>query len=145
MAQVKKAFVEELPFKEGSSEQKESIINLVNELLSLCEMRHKCRQRFIEYLKNAYEPKKITERLEEFDLLSFKEFSEELKRQRVKLSASEQMSLLSLFKEKTEEIAEISTQISTLQEKLDDEVFSVYGIDPSFTKRIKSEMTTVMI
>ena len=78
--------------------------------------------------------------LEEFDLLSFKEFCEELKQQKVKLSASEQMSLLSLFKEKTEEIAKISSQISTLQEKLDDEVFLVYGIDQSFADRIRNEL-----
>ena len=140
MAEVKKNFVEELPIIEGASNQKELIIKISNELLLLCEARHKSRQQFIEYLENAYEPKRITERLEEFDLLSFKEFCEELKQQKVKLSASEQMSLLSLFKEKTEEIAKISSQISTLQEKLDDEVFLVYGIDQSFADRIRNEL-----
>lgn len=144
MAEVKKNFVEDLPIIEGTPEQKEKTVEIVNELLSLCESRHKSRSLFIEYVENAYEPKKVTEKLESFDFLTFKEFCEELKQQKAKLTAYEQMSLLSLFKEKTEAIETITKQISALQAKLDDEVFSIYGIDSLTAERIKNEMTIII-
>ena len=140
MAEVKKNFVEELPIIVGGAEQIESLNAIVEGILTLCQKRYGEKRRFIEYLDSAFEPKSITEKLEGFEELSFKEFCAELKKQKVKLSAAAQMELLPLFDQKKTAIAALTTQIRTLQAQLDDEVFAIYGISPADAEQIRNEM-----
>ena len=69
--------------------------------------------------------------------LSFKDFLAELKKQKVKLTASQQMDLLSLYEEQQRLLAQISTQICAMQSSLDDVIFSIYQIPQTFVDMIK--------
>lgn len=140
MAEVKKRFIEELPLAIGSEQQQKDLENVVDHILTLCHKRYEMKKIFLKYLMRMYEPKKITEKLESFDTLSFKEFCQELKKQKVKLSASAQMDLMLLFDEKAQEVAEISSQICDLQTQLDEIVFQIYEIDIESAKHIKEKM-----
>ena len=140
MAQVKKNFVEDLPIILGDDNTQNKIASLTIELLTKCQNRHDARKKFINYVQKAYEPKGISEKLEFFDSLSFKDFCSELKKQKVKLSASEQMDLLTLFDDNVKRIMEASKEINTLYHLLDSEVFALYGIDDITAQRIQSEM-----
>lgn len=140
MAEVKKNFVEELPIEIGSSEQISSIIKIVDKMLELCQSRYAVKQTFIKYLCSALEPKRITEKLESIESISFKDFCLELKKQKVKLSASMQMELLPLFDQKKQEIEAFTSRIKIFQTQLDDEVFAIYGIDSVAANQIRSEM-----
>ena len=140
MAQVKKNFVEDLPIILGDDTTQNRIVLLTNDLLFKCQNRYDSRKKFINYIQKAYEPKGIPEKLEFFDSLSFKDFCAELKKQKVKLSASEQMDLLQLFEDNVKIIAEESKEINTLYNSLDSEVFNLYGIDALTAKRIQNEI-----
>ena len=65
-------------------------------------------------------------------------------KQKVQLSASVQMDLLPLFRKEAEELETISSQIQNLQSQLDEEVFSIYGIEPASSVRMKDEMAIVL-
>ena len=56
-------------------------------------------------------------------------FLNELKKQKVKLTASQQMELLSLFNEQTNMIQDMTIKINSIHEKLDEKVFEIcrYG------------------
>lgn len=140
MAEVKKNFVEDLPVIVGNADQINTVIEIVDGMLQLCQRRYEDKHLFIRYLCSAYEPKKITEKLEEFDSLSFKDFCAELKKQKVNLSASAQMELLPLFEQKVQEAAAFTSRIKKLQSQLDEEVFAIYGIDSAAADLIHSEM-----
>lgn len=140
MAEVKKNFVEDLPIVIGISDQVQSVINIVENLLQFCQKKFDVKQAFIKYIKSVFEPKSITEKLEDFDKNSFKDFCAELKKQKVKLSSSEQMDLLPLFEDKIKEVATISSQIKQAQLQLDTAVFEIYGIEPNIAEQIKREM-----
>lgn len=140
MAQVKKNFVEDLPVIVGNRDQISTVIEIVDRILRLCQRRYEDKHLFIRYLCRVYEPKKITEKLEEFDSLSFKDFCAELKKQKVNLPASAQIELLPLFEQKVQEIAAFTSRIKKLQSQLDDEVFAIYGIDSAAADLIHSEM-----
>ena len=144
MAEVKKNFVEELPVAVGTNDQTAFTIELVDELLHLCQRRYDHKQQFINYLQHAYEPKAITERIEYFDCVSFKDFCAELKKQKVKLSASAQMDLLPLYEKRIHDIAVFTSQINKLHSKLDDIVFEIYGIDSIAVERINKEMVITL-
>lgn len=140
MAQVKKAFVEELPLVIAKKDIVCTVEQYVDKLLSLCQARHEQKQKFLGYIKSVYEPKSISERLEDFSVLTFKEFVAELKKQKVKLSASQQMDLLSLFDVQKKEIASMTAQIAQLQASLDDLVFAIYQIPADDAETIKNSM-----
>ena len=137
MAQVKKAFVEELPIVIGTQNQIEQIESIVSDLLILCQRKYTQKRQFLNYISKVYEPKKVSEQMENLQSLSFKDFIAELKKQKVKLTASQQMDLLSLYEEQQRQLAQISTQICAMQSSLDDVTFSIYQIPQTFVNMIK--------
>lgn len=136
MAEVKKQFVEELPIILGTKEQVDIIIDKTKALLDLCEKRQGYKNVFLKYIEKSYEPQNISERLTEFEKTTFKEFCLELKKQKVKLSASQQMDLLSVYEERTKAIEDVTEQINQIYRQLDKTVLSIYKIDNEIAKRI---------
>lgn len=128
MAQVKKAFVENLPLIIADKKGQLYIETVVNNLLTLCQKKHVEMQKFLNYISEVYEPKKISERLESFESLSFKEFLDELKKQKVKLTASQQMDLMPLYATKRQSLENISAEIKEIHMQLDMKVFDIYGL-----------------
>ena len=140
MAQVKKTFVEELPVSIGTQEQIEQIETIVSNLLIMCQKKYEQKKQFLNYIVNVYEPNKVSEQMESFTKLSFKEFINELKKQKVKLTAAQQMDLLSLYDEQKIKLEQISLQINELQSSLDDIVFSIYQIPQNISDMIKQNI-----
>lgn len=143
MAQVKKAYVEELPLV-ADQERVRDVENLVDTLLALCQTRHEQKIKFLKYIKSMYELERENEKLEDFFVLSFKEFIGELKKQKVKLGASQQMELLPLFEDQKAAIAAISNQITKVQTDLDSLVFSIYRIPADVAETIRNAMKIVL-
>lgn len=141
MAEVKKNFVEDLPVILGSNEQQTSLISIVDDLLSLCEERYDEKKKFLNYIDKVYEPKAISEKLETFEALTFKEFCSELKKQKIKLSSSEKMDLLPLFDERVKTIGDISRSIEAKQVELDNLVYDIYGIGLDVRSFISNEIS----
>lgn len=140
MAQVKKTFVEELPVSIGTQEQIEQIETIVSNLLIMCQKKYEQKKQFLNYIVNVYEPNKVSEQMESFTKLSFKEFINELKKQKVKFTAAQQMDLLSLYDEQKIKLEQISLQINELQSSLDDIVFSIYQIPQNISDMIKQNI-----
>ena len=141
MAQVKKDYVGNLPIICGTETQQNDLVSIVDALLLDCQNRFKKKQLFINYIVSTYEPKAITNRIASFEKLSFKEFCDELKKQKVKLSASEKMDLLQVYNEITATIASMTAQIKQKQAQLDDIVFSIYDLSIEDIAFIKSRIT----
>ena len=141
MAEVKANALKRLPLAIGSDLQCQVIEENASMLLNICQKRYDSKLKFLDYIINAYEPKKISEKLENFEQLSFKEFLNELKKQKVKLTASQQMELLSLFNEQTNMIQDMTIKINSIHEKLDEKVFEIYNILPKEVDIIKDGIT----
>ena len=137
MAEVKGIYIRKLPVATADIVIMESVEVYVKELMELCSRRYLTKQEFITFIINAYEPRKISEQLDHFYDNSFKDFCVELKKQKVKLTASQQMELLPLFDERKKQISEISVHIKTIQTSLDDIIFSIYQIPLDISDMIK--------
>ena len=139
MAEVKAAYIKRLPIALGLPEQTAQIEGYAKKLLSVCQDRFEKGEAFLRYILQAYEPKKLSETMRRFDELSFKDFLTELQRQRAKLSASQQMELLSLYEQKRRERTDANVQIAAAQRALDDLVFRVYQISDDTAALIREE------
>lgn len=136
MAEVKGIYVKKLPIAIGTQEQVQRIEKAVEKLLGMCQVKFNNKYNFIYYIQRIYEPKKVTEKLIDFELLSFKEFVGELKKAKVKLSASQQKDLLGLYEETLIEIVDIDKLIEAVQKELDFIIFDIYNIPEATIDKI---------
>jgi type I restriction-modification system DNA methylase subunit len=135
LAQVKNAYVERLPIIVAPDQQ--PIITIVETLLKKCQARFDNAKDFTDFIFNRFKPTKISEKLSNFYKSDFDGFISELKKQKVKLSMPQEMELMKLFNEKSKELNAISKEIEALDVKLDEEVFTLYGITPEERRTIE--------
>lgn len=136
MAEVKGIYIKKLPIAIGDDVQIKSVEGLVKKLLDICQKQFDSKNGFVHYITKTYEPQKITERLADFEGLSFKEFIDELKKVKVKLTATQQKDLLVLYEDTVNEVAEMENQINSLKNSLDYVVFDIYKTPDSVIQKI---------
>lgn len=132
MAEVKGTYIKRLPIAIGNDEQ----IKRVERLLNMCQKQFESKNDFIHYMEKAYEPKRITEKLLDFERLTFREFIDELKKCKVKLTASQKKDLLVLYEDSVKEIMDMDKEISSLKYSLDYVVFDIYKTPNSVIQRV---------
>ena len=71
---------------------------------------------------------KITSALQQFDQMDFKGFVAELKKQKIKLTLSQQDEWEEYFNQRVAECRELSAQIKATDDEIDAKVFDLYGL-----------------
>jgi len=138
LAQVKVAYIERLPIVVAPDQQ--PIITLVDALLAANQSRHNKAKAFTSYINAIHNPTKITEKLASFYTLSFADFITELKKQKVKLTAKQEMELMPLFQEKVDEITQITKNIDKLDNELDETIYKLYGLTSEEIKLVTGDI-----
>jgi len=126
-AEIKVVFVERFPIVVAKDQSR--VISLADGLLKNCQARFDKAKQFTDYLTKAHTHRPPCERLSRFHALDFKELLEELKKQKTALSVKQEMELLPLFKEKSEEIRALTKTIAALDAEMDEAVYAIYGLD----------------
>lgn len=142
MAEVKGIYIKKLPIAIGTDEQRKQVEQYVIGLMEACQNKYEEKYKFIHYIESTYEPKSISEKLEDFELLSFKNFVAELKKQKVSLSSSQQIDLLSSFEEYVSSINNRNKQIRVKQDLLDTLILDIYEIPEDRRGIINFEIMT---
>ena len=101
---------------------------LADKMLSLNKELQEKRSRFLRRLAENLEGVKITTALQTFDKLTFAEFLSELKKQKIKLSLSQQDEWEDYFNKNAEACLALSQQISETDTEIDTRVFDLYGL-----------------
>jgi hypothetical protein len=86
------------------------------------------RTRFLHRLSENFEGIKITTALQTFDQLDFKGFVAELKKQKIKLTLAQQDEWEDYFNQYRQACQELSEQIQTTDNEIDNKVFDLYGL-----------------
>ena len=106
----------------------EGMISLSDTMLSLNKQLQEKRSRFLHRLSDNFEGVKITTALQQFDTMDFKGLMAELKKQKIKLSLSQQDEWEDYFNDRVAECQELSAQIKTTDNEIDNRVFDLYGL-----------------
>ena len=114
--------------KSISIDAQQPFITLADQMLSLNKDLQEKRSRFLRRMTENLEGVKITTALSTFDELDFKGFTAELKKQKIKLSLSQQDEWEDYFNDYREACAELKTQIAQTDNEIDQRVFDLYGI-----------------
>ena len=126
------------PIYDATTEQQTSLAQKAEEMIELNKQLHNGIDSAIELIKAEYQPKKINKNLEKFYTLGVHPFIEELEKQKVKLSLSQKEELIAWYKEKSEKLNQIQSEIDKLDKTIDQEVYKLYNLTEEEIKIIEN-------
>ncbi len=86
------------------------------------------RSSFLQSLSDNFDGVKITSALQQFDTMDFKGLMAELKKQKIRIPVKEQEEWKDYFNDRVAECQELSAQIKTTDNEIDNRVFDLYGL-----------------
>ena len=101
---------------------------LADTMLALHQQLQEKRSRFLRRLTENFDGVKITAALQTFDTMDFKSFVAELKKQKIKLTLSQQDEWEDYFTGRVAECQELTAQIKATDNEIDNRVFDLYGL-----------------
>ena len=126
--EVKPQYFEQIPIPPLEGEFAKPLSELADTMLSLNKELQEKRSRFLRRLSENFEGVKKTTALQSFDQLDFKSFVAELKKQKIKLSLSQQDEWEDYFNQYREACNQLSAQIAQTDNEIDQRVFDLYGL-----------------
>ena len=108
----------------------EDLVCLSSKMLSLHSQLNDKRSRFLRRLTENMEGVKITTALQAFNQMDFAGFVAELKKQKIKLSLVQQDEWEEYFDQYRQACLELSEQIKTTDNEIDQRVYDLYGLTP---------------
>ena len=105
-----------------------ALSTLADMMLTLNLQLQDKRSRFLRRLTGNFEGIKITTALQTFDQMDFADFTKELKKQKIKLSLSQQDEWEDYFNDYRSACQQFSTQIAQTDSEIDAKVFELYGL-----------------
>ena len=125
-------FLNPLPIPDLSDKvyaiEEQILTEKTDKMLLFNEQIHAKRNRFLRRLSDNFQDIKITGALSAFDQLTFAEFMKELKKQKIKLSLSQQDEWVDYFNDYRTACQELSAQIATTNNEIDLHVYKLYGL-----------------
>ena len=116
------------PITDSNKQVVEKMEKLADTMLSLNAQLLEKRSRFLRRLTENLEGVKITSTLQTFDQMDFAGFVAELKKQKIKLSLSQQDEWEDYFNQYREACNQLSSQIAQTDNEIDQRVFDLYGL-----------------
>ncbi len=120
--------LDRLPIPELSIDKQLNFRDLVTKILDLNKEIDKQKSKFINRIISNYNLQKISKNLSEFDVLNFSEFTNELKKNKIKISLKQQDELEEYFNENKNNINSLINQSLSIENQIDKMVNEIYGL-----------------
>lgn len=124
--EIRKVYFENFRIPLDTNQQ--SFVSLADTMITLNQQLQQKRNRFLRRLSENFESIKITTALLTFDQLDFKGFMAELKKQKIKLSLTQQDEWEEYFNQYRTDCKQLSSQIAATDNEIDQRVFDLYGL-----------------
>lgn len=126
---ITKSALENLPLPKISSEEKDKIVENVEQILLLTNKKIEKSKTFIRRLIDTKGDLNVTKKLKNFDQLTFREFNTELKRLKLHLTLKQQDEWEEYFEEYKKVIVEISKKLKFNEDRINNLVCNIYGLN----------------
>jgi type I restriction-modification system DNA methylase subunit len=127
-AQVKIDYVNELPIKIISPEDQTPFIRLADIMLSKNKELQEIQKEFTTLLVSELKIEKLTEKLEDWYLLDWSAFSNELGKKKIVLEEEQEVKWLKRFERMKKEAIAIKDIIDSTDKEIDRMVYELYGL-----------------
>lgn len=126
--EVKPQYFEQISIPPLEGEMNGTLNTYVSTMLALTSNLQDNRARFLRRLNDNLGNVKATNALQVFDKLSFKDFVAELKKQKIRLTLSQQDEWEGYFNERKKECEELAAQITSTDNEINKSVYHLYGL-----------------
>ncbi len=127
-AEVKKVYLANLPIKIVDKKYQKAIEIKVDEMMKLCAVLQNVKVQFINLLLGKFTIKKLSTKIRNWEELDFRQFLQELKKAKIKLTLVEQEEWMTFFNEKKKKALSIKTSIEQINKEIDQMVYQLYGL-----------------
>ena len=125
---IRVAEFKKLPIKKINEKNQDPFIAKTDIMLSKNKELHESKRQLLNLLQSKYDNLKISNKLDDWPLLSFKEFLKELSKQKIKLSLAEQTEWMQHFLNEKAKANSIQQVIDATDHELDQMVYNLYGL-----------------
>lgn len=116
------------PFKEINPSGQQPFIDKVDLIQSEIIKFHEIKNEFKRFLETKFNLESISKKLQSWDELNSKDFLNELKKSKIKLSLSEQAEWMEYFNEQKEKALTLKSEIESIDKEIDQLVYQLYGL-----------------
>jgi hypothetical protein len=120
--------LETFPIPEISSSIQKSFIEKVDLMMPLNKELQEASQKFQRTIQRKFDLEDLSGKLQNWYLLSYKEFIAELGKKKVKLSLKEEAEWEDYFLQEAKKALEIKATIETTDKEIDQMVYQLYGL-----------------
>lgn len=125
---IKAEYIKQIHFPKLSADAQQPFIELAVKMLAMNKDLQAKRARFLSLLQNNLPEVKISGSLETFDTLDFAGFVAELKKQKIKLSLTQQDEWLDFFNKYKSDCNALTAKITETDKTIDTLVYDLYGL-----------------
>ncbi|HRB92875.1 MAG TPA: hypothetical protein PLT17_05685, partial [Chitinophagales bacterium] len=126
--EVKPAHLSKLPIKQISLSEQQPFIEKAETMLQKNAEMQTIKNNFIKLLQSRYSEININTKLSNWNKLTFKDFSKELEKQKIKLSISEQAELMQYVEQEHTKANTIQQTITQTDKEIDNMVYKLYEL-----------------
>lgn len=136
---LKRQYVHELPIKQISPSDQKPFIEKADEMLNLNKEFYEKKNKSLNRIKELG-VEKISKKLENFFLLNFEEFVNELSKQKIKLNLKQKDEWEDYFDKYKKELSLLRENIDSTDKEIDQMVYALYGLDEKEIKVVEDSL-----
>jgi type I restriction-modification system DNA methylase subunit len=126
---VKRRVLEPFPVPSSDVVNHDFFIQLTDEIMKQTSDFQNIQSNFNDLLQNKFEIEKLSNKLQNWHKLKFKEFLKELKKAKVQLSLSEEAEWMEFFNIQKHKAVDLQTEIDCIDKEIDQMVYELYGLN----------------
>ncbi len=127
------------PIKEISLEAQQPFIEKADKMLSLNKDLQSMLSKFQRLIQNEFNLEKLSQKLQNWNLLEFKDFVKELSKNKIKLSLNDKIEWEETFLAQKEKVQKILDEINATDNEIDKMVYELYGLSKEEIKVIEGK------
>ena len=117
------------------------IIEKVDKILSYQNETLLLINKFVHFIQSRFDISKTSQKLLKFYNLSFQDFIDYLKKEKIQLSKKEEFELLEIFDDYVSEVNDLNTKVKEFDNTIDEIIYDIYGLNPDEINIIESYLT----
>ena len=137
---IKGVYLDTIPIPKLSINEQKPFVEKVEQILAINENISALSKKLIDKISQNFQIEKFSNKLLNFYESDFKQFFDELKKQKIKLTLSEQDGWEEYFENKKNKILENINDLNKIESELDELIYQTYNLTESEIKIIENEI-----
>lgn len=135
--EYKVQYLEKIPLKQIDKDEKFNFYSIVENIFELTSRQNLLISSFLELLFSKFGIEKLSRNLQNWYELKYKDFLQELQKNKIKLSLAEEAEWMQYFNEQKDKAQTLKNEINQTDKEIDQMVYKLYGLTETEIKIVE--------